>query len=173
MLASAAALPTLSHIPNQAFMALITGHSVGALIISLMFCTSLGCMWISIAGEMRRSDSRIPDPATCRTRLSSGAQQKRERNKTPFPSKQQCCDSSPYSYCICSSTRQCNPTNTNCVMNIDNYQEDVTNNIFFKAIKRTKLYALVEKNCWFICVPQSSVASGIKITQETIGRSFN
>jgi len=53
-------------------------------------------------------------------------------------------------------------------MNNEGYQEDVNNNPLFKAIKRTKLYLQVEKNCWTVCVPQSSVTTGMKITQDTI-----
>lgn len=48
------------------------------------------------------------------------------------------------------------------------YQEDINASPFFKALKRSKLYANVERNCWLVCVPQLSSITGLKITQDIL-----
>eukprot|EP00026_Physarum_polycephalum_P003976 Phypoly_transcript_03993.p1 GENE.Phypoly_transcript_03993~~Phypoly_transcript_03993.p1 ORF type:complete len:625 (+),score=138.54 Phypoly_transcript_03993:247-2121(+) len=48
------------------------------------------------------------------------------------------------------------------------YTEDINVNPFFKILKRSKLYALVERNCWLVCVPQTSSLAGLKITQDIL-----
>lgn len=52
--------------------------------------------------------------------------------------------------------------------NLD-YQEDINVNAFFKILKRSKLYTNVERNCWLVCVPQTSSLAGLKITQDILG----